>query len=1039
MTTAPPTTPCPAGCEDLSIFDETDPNSDITIGTYRASADTMRRDVDAYVTDDYGAGYFEYFDIEFEMEITASDTDGQMVLCAVSNVAASKQDMQSSQSAWIAVYNNAGNLRCEIVEFPSVNNAYFDFSGSTVGKRYFRFRRYRGAFSMYVYSDADRTVLVASKTISGSATNTYRYLNVLASREAAGTATITGYTQCFKLLEAPTTPCPLDSEDLTTYTEVDPGADLNVTASAVEFFALPANLNSYVYYDFGAGNIEDYVINFEAELTYANPSGAQVAICGISNTLGGCNDWNVADDGLQVSLSYNGSQITTMMKCQDNEVSDTMVESGMAIPLRYYTLTKSGTAFTLDIYVDEDRTILLDQLSITGVDSAKRYLFAFANLHAGGSQVCTGYTRCFQAYINPTTPPGTTAAATTEAPTTVAPTTVAPTTVAPTTVAPTTVAPTTLAPTTLAATTLAPTTLCPVECEDLSAFTEVDSGSDITVTADRVTVDSMAQSADSYVYDDYGVDYFGNFEINFEFEVTDSQSNSQMVVICLSNTIGRKSDFISANDGMLVEVYNSSGNITVNIKDYNTDDAGTPYVLGSGNTCDRVWCTLIRDGSDLELNIYSDAARTVLVQSLTLTCETGLKRYLYALTSQNAGSSAYISGYTQCFNIISANFTTAGPTTVAPTTIAATTLAPTTLAATTLAPTTLAPTTLAVTTLAPTTSAPTTTLTTSPPTTVGPTTEPPCIWNDDMTGTDGSLPDSGYWEVVDGTPQVQSNRFRFVKIGIGTSDKARSTFFLGSGDFEFQIEWDITIPAIGGGTRIRLYDYSYTEWAYAQRIRNASGQQVQAQTNNIPVSTLLSILDASYFGFRRTGNTLVIYGNRGFGDPETFLTDNSFYTGAMLIEIDNWNYAAVPDLTSYWDNFEVITGCDNIDYFVSTAAPTTIAPTTPVPTTVGPTTIAPTTIAPTTLAPTTAAPTTVAGTTVAPVTTAVPTTVAGTTVAPTTLTVTTLVPTTEAPFACVHSEYSLIVSEDTLDSDITDEVTLNSIITSEATLNSVIC
>jgi hypothetical protein len=71
--------------ENLKTFIEVDEDGDLTISPLSASFVTMRRDANTYVFKDYGADYFKDFDFEFELEITAGDTQGNALLCAVSN------------------------------------------------------------------------------------------------------------------------------------------------------------------------------------------------------------------------------------------------------------------------------------------------------------------------------------------------------------------------------------------------------------------------------------------------------------------------------------------------------------------------------------------------------------------------------------------------------------------------------------------------------------------------------------------------------------------------------------------------------------------------------------------------------------------------------------------------------------------------------------------------------------------------------------------------------------------------------------------
>ena len=72
--------------------------------------------------------------------------------------------------------------------------------------------------------------------------------------------------------------------------------------------------------------------------------------------------------------------------------------------------------------------------------------------------------------------------------------------------------------------------------ENLLTFTEVDSAGDLTVDSTSVVVDTMRIDADSYVYKDFAIGYFGDFEIDFEVEITSIDISGQELVWSVSNS-----------------------------------------------------------------------------------------------------------------------------------------------------------------------------------------------------------------------------------------------------------------------------------------------------------------------------------------------------------------------------------------------------------------------------------------------------------------------------------------------------------------------
>lgn len=180
-----------------------DPNNDITLSGKKCDFDTMQQSVAAWAYSDYGASHFDDFTIEFEAEITNSDTSGQAMLCCVTNTPGSKQDQfDVGDGLWVAIYNSSGNLTIEIVDWVTTNVESWAPGGTTMALRYFTFWRVGSNLYLNIYSDATRETLVHSFTGIACTTNAKRYLECVGSRETTGSATITGYTQNFNIVQA---------------------------------------------------------------------------------------------------------------------------------------------------------------------------------------------------------------------------------------------------------------------------------------------------------------------------------------------------------------------------------------------------------------------------------------------------------------------------------------------------------------------------------------------------------------------------------------------------------------------------------------------------------------------------------------------------------------------------------------------------------------------------------------------------------------------------------------------------------------------
>jgi hypothetical protein len=153
----------------------------------------------------------------------------------------------------------------------------------------------------------------------------------------------------------------------------------------------------------------------------------------------------------------------------------------------------------------------------------------------------------------------------------------------------------------------------------------------------------MPRSAVTYVYKDYGANYFGDFQIDFEVEITASQSDG-LAVFALGNTAGTFDDLLTANSGLVAAMDNSGGNLRLYVQSI---PSAAQLSNLSGSTMPLRYARFTRSGTTLTFTTYSDSGRTSQVATVSTTCSTTLFRYLMALTNRDSTGSAYISGYHQ--------------------------------------------------------------------------------------------------------------------------------------------------------------------------------------------------------------------------------------------------------------------------------------------------------------------------------------------------------------------------------------------------------
>jgi len=183
--------------------------------------------------------------------------------------------------------------------------------------------------------------------------------------------------------------------------------------------------------------------------------------------------------------------------------------------------------------------------------------------------------------------------------------------------------------------------------EDFTTYTEVDSAGDLTVTANNVDIDTMREDAVSYVFKDQGANHFGDFEHLIQGTYTTSQVSGRFGIESLSNNLPlTQQKMIDMSEGLYATFFRSSagGNpYQIFLKDYNTADVDT-MDLGAAPPYTR-YMTFKRTGTTATLKIYTDAARTVLEDTLTITCVNDLYRYNGVAASRGtAGQTDHATG-----------------------------------------------------------------------------------------------------------------------------------------------------------------------------------------------------------------------------------------------------------------------------------------------------------------------------------------------------------------------------------------------------------
>jgi hypothetical protein len=178
------TPPVGSGLQDLTTFTEDDAGDYITV-TQNAVTMTkwMANNVDVLCYKDYGAGAFTG-DFEHRLDYTAwrQDTGSHMGLWVLSNTVDDMHTLLMTPGAQALMVLCWGGIRVWLQQGGSLGS-YQEITGLSINVPYYlTMKRESGVFTVYVYSDAERTQLVGSKSVADA--NAYRYLYAFASRNS---------------------------------------------------------------------------------------------------------------------------------------------------------------------------------------------------------------------------------------------------------------------------------------------------------------------------------------------------------------------------------------------------------------------------------------------------------------------------------------------------------------------------------------------------------------------------------------------------------------------------------------------------------------------------------------------------------------------------------------------------------------------------------------------------------------------------------------------------------------------------------------
>ena len=190
--------------EDYTTYAEDDPNSRITVATNKIDFAALTRGENAQVTKDKGANHFAGdFEHLVDLYISAHATIAQAALWALWNAVGSIEECLGGNGIYVHFFEAVTNTYClRMTErYGGVTYNSSDYVTSLSTAYYLTIKRASTTLTCKIYSDAARTNLLGTLTLTLHSTEQYQYVYALQSRGTL-TGSITGYVENLDLQEA---------------------------------------------------------------------------------------------------------------------------------------------------------------------------------------------------------------------------------------------------------------------------------------------------------------------------------------------------------------------------------------------------------------------------------------------------------------------------------------------------------------------------------------------------------------------------------------------------------------------------------------------------------------------------------------------------------------------------------------------------------------------------------------------------------------------------------------------------------------------
>lgn len=177
--------------------------------------------------------------------------------------------------------------------------------------------------------------------------------------------------------------------------------------------------------------------------------------------------------------------------------------------------------------------------------------------------------------------------------------------------------------------------------EDFTTYTEIDPNNHISKTANHIDFEAH-RNEDAYLYKDMSTNYFNSFKHKIDIKLIGTPDDNGYAAIWLvSNAVDDFNGQRTAENRYCgVGFLRSAGSSKIRLEFWNgTTLLNDNYVCSSDTW---YYLAIQRDGTKIVCKIYSDANRTILLDTLSLTISDIGFRYIYGCCTNNWGEEGQV-------------------------------------------------------------------------------------------------------------------------------------------------------------------------------------------------------------------------------------------------------------------------------------------------------------------------------------------------------------------------------------------------------------